>query len=134
MKKWLNYQLNTHSRNYNHTKLDCEICASPISFAARRHYRCNSLKKVKRLVNEDKPKFVMSMVIEAFLLGVLGFLIGELMRRAEAGDGQIWEWIPLYGIVGISLISGWVGIVMVRRILIRREVEVTGIGSRREND
>ena len=110
MKKWLNYQLNTHSRNHNRRKLDCEICASPISFTALRHYRCNSLKKVKRLVKEDKPKFVMSVVVEAFLLGVLEFLIAELMRRAETGDGQMWEWIPVYGIVGVSLISGWVEI------------------------
>ena len=76
LKTWLNYQLNTpQMKNKKDSQLDCEICASPIGFTTRQHYHCNDLKRVKKLVKQDKTKLVMSVVLEVFLLGTLGFLI-----------------------------------------------------------
>ena len=87
---------------------------------------------MKQLVAKDKVKFAMSVVLEVFLLGMLGFLIAELVRRmaTDVEDETILKWIPIYGILGVSLLSGWVGVVMARKIFMRKEIEVTSIARR----
>ena len=47
-----------------------------------------------------------------------------MKRVAEDGEAEILKWLPVYGIVGVSLISGWVGVLMARKIFVHKETRV----------
>ena len=75
----------------------------------------------------------MVMVLELFLLGMLGFLIQESILRSASVDpkgGNIFKWIPIFGVMVVSMIFGSIGGVLVRKICIHKKVEITSITNR----
>ena len=79
----------------------------------------------------------MILVLELFLLGMVGFLIRESASRGtsiDLGYGSIYSWIPLLGAIVVSMIFGLIGGVMVKRLFIRERVEVTSIANRHKEE
>ena len=69
-------------------------------------------------------KPAMIVVLELFLLGILGFLIWECVFRstsADPGDGSIYSWIPILGATVVSMIFELIGGVMVKKFSFGRE-------------
>ena len=63
-------------------------------------------------MGKDKLKLVMVVMLELFLLGMLGFLIQEPVFRStsvDPGDGSIYRWIPLLGVTVVSMIFELIG-------------------------
>ena len=79
----------------------------------------------------------MIVVLELFLLGMLGFLIQESVFKsasASPGDGSIYSWIPFLRVTVVLMIFGLIGGVMVKKLFIRERVEVTSITNRQKEE